>query len=164
MKTVKEQLRAFPDHGMGYGLLRHLNETTAPELAGLPATPQIGFNYLGRFATSDETAARDWDIAPDVATPSGYDPGMPATHALVINAVTEDHADGPRLSATWNWPGELLSEEDVRELAEGWFTALTALVAHAADPEAGGHTPSDLFLGSLSQDEIDDLEAELEYL
>ncbi|WP_344096030.1 amino acid adenylation domain-containing protein [Streptomyces stramineus] len=164
VKTVKEQLRAFPDHGMGYGLLRHLNETTAPELAGLPATPQIGFNYLGRFATSDETAARDWDIAPDVATPSGYDPGMPATHALVINAVTEDHADGPRLSATWNWPGELLSEEDVRELAEGWFTALTALVAHAADPEAGGHTPSDLFLGSLSQDEIDDLEAELEYL
>ena len=35
--------------GLGYGLLRYLNAETAGELAGLPA-PQIGFNYLGRFA------------------------------------------------------------------------------------------------------------------
>ncbi|MCE0446744.1 hypothetical protein LT493_25725 [Streptomyces tricolor] len=55
-----------------------------------------------------------------------------------------------------------MAEPDVRDLAEGWFAALTALVEHCEAPDAGGHTPSDLSLVSLSQDEIDDLEAELE--
>ncbi|MFF8911733.1 condensation domain-containing protein, partial [Streptomyces olivaceoviridis] len=46
IKRVKEQLRAVPDHGVGFGLLRHLNPDTATPLAALPR-PQIGFNYLG---------------------------------------------------------------------------------------------------------------------
>ena len=49
LKTIKEQLRAVPGKGLGYGLLRYLNAETAAKLAGLPA-PQLGFNYLGRFA------------------------------------------------------------------------------------------------------------------
>src|SRR5439155_13084203 len=34
VKLIKEQLRAFPDNGMGFGLLRHLNPATAQELSG----------------------------------------------------------------------------------------------------------------------------------
>ncbi|AKN68643.1 siderophore 2,3-dihydroxybenzoate-glycine-threonine trimeric ester bacillibactin synthetase [Streptomyces sp. PBH53] len=161
VKLIKEQLRAVPDNGMGFGLLRHLNPDTAPRLAA-HAGPQIGFNYLGRMAASEGAAVRDWELVADAETPAGQDPRMPMTHALVINAVTEDHADGPRLTATWNWPDGLMAEPDVRDLAEGWFAALTALVEHCEAPDAGGHTPSDLSLVSLSQDEIDDLEAELE--
>src|SRR5262249_28335206 len=56
LKTIKEQLRALPDHGLGYGLLRYLNPQTAAALAGF-AAPQLGFNYLGRFAAP---AAADW--------------------------------------------------------------------------------------------------------
>ncbi|MCE0446743.1 hypothetical protein LT493_25720 [Streptomyces tricolor] len=84
---------------MGFGLLRHLNPDTAPRLAA-HAGPQIGFNYLGRMAASEGAAVRDWDLVADAETPAGQDPRMPMTHALVINAVTEDHADGPRLTAT----------------------------------------------------------------
>jgi hypothetical protein len=47
LKGVKEQLRTLPQGGLGYGLLRYLNPETAQALSGL-ATPQIGFNYLGR--------------------------------------------------------------------------------------------------------------------
>ncbi|MGW1667005.1 condensation domain-containing protein, partial [Streptomyces microflavus] len=47
IKAVKEQLRAIPDNGIGYGLLRRLNPQTASALAGL-REPRIGFNYLGR--------------------------------------------------------------------------------------------------------------------
>jgi non-ribosomal peptide synthase protein (TIGR01720 family) len=46
----------------------------------------------------------------------------------------------------------------VRSLAEGWFQALGALVQHVAEPESGGHTPSDLPLVSLTQAEIEQLE------
>ncbi|MFF2810183.1 amino acid adenylation domain-containing protein [Streptomyces sp. NPDC058000] len=163
VKQIKEQLRAVPDHGIGFGLLRHLNPTAAAELSGLP-TPQIGFNYLGRLTVAEGGATADWDLDADAPTPPGADPRMPAGHALVINAVTEDLPDGPRLSATWNWPRDLLAEQDVHAFAESWFAALTALVAHCEDPNAGGLTPSDLSLESLSQDEIDDLEAELDTL
>ena len=50
-KGIKEQLRQVPDGGLGYGLLRYLNPETAPALSEL-ASPQIGFNYLGRFGGS----------------------------------------------------------------------------------------------------------------
>ncbi|MFE2448589.1 condensation domain-containing protein, partial [Streptomyces sp. NPDC059426] len=159
LKRVKEQLRALPDSGIGYGLLRHLNPDTGRELAALP-TPQIGFNYLGRLAAGTDT---DWAAAPEAdGLGGGADDAMPLPHALEINATTEDGPGGARLGVVWSWPDGLLSEDDVRDLAETWFRALDALVAHAEGPGAGGHTPSDLTLVSLTQDEIDAFEDELE--
>ena len=46
----------------------------------------------------------------------------------------------------------------VRDLAQGWFRALTALADHARAPDAGGRTPSDLPLLALTQGEIEELE------
>ncbi|MFD0560604.1 amino acid adenylation domain-containing protein [Kitasatospora saccharophila] len=48
VKNVKEQLRAVPDHGVGYGVLRYLDPAARHRLAG-GASPRIGFNYLGRY-------------------------------------------------------------------------------------------------------------------
>src|SRR4029450_673241 len=45
LKRVREQLRAVPGDGLGYGLLRYVNPQTGPRLAGL-ASAQVGFNYL----------------------------------------------------------------------------------------------------------------------
>jgi len=55
LKRIKEQLRELPDNGVGYGLLRYLNEETGAVLSAL-AQPEIGFNYLGRFTSGGETA------------------------------------------------------------------------------------------------------------
>ena len=52
-----------------------------------------------------------------------------------------------------------MRDEEVRALAEGWFQALEALVQHAAQPGAGGRSPSDLPLVRLSQAEIEGLES-----
>ncbi|MGH4025986.1 MAG: amino acid adenylation domain-containing protein [Pseudonocardiaceae bacterium] len=156
LKRIKEQLRAVPDHGLGFGLLRYLNPETATVLAGLPAA-QIMFNYLGRFAISDTA---DWSIVPDCGQGGGAVPGLPMSHPLHINAWTEDRPGGRQLRASWAWPTGLFTEEAVRELAEGWFRALEALAEHAGTPSAGGHTPSDMRLVSVSQDDIDELEAE----
>src|SRR5260370_115091 len=48
LKAVKEQVRAAPGDGLGYGLLRYLNPGTGPVLAGRPAPP-IRFNHPRRF-------------------------------------------------------------------------------------------------------------------
>ena len=50
IKGVKEQLRAVPNKGMGYGLLRYLSEDEDVVTSLQAMTPsQISFNYLGQF-------------------------------------------------------------------------------------------------------------------
>ncbi|MBB3643837.1 condensation domain-containing protein, partial [Variovorax atrisoli] len=154
LKQSKERLRALPDNGLGFGLLRYLNPETAKVLAG--AAPQIGFNYLGRFAAPQ---AQDWAAAPEASALSGgEDAEAPLAHAISLDALTRDRADGPELQASWAWAGELFSEADIRALAQGWFDALEALVAHAQRSDAGGFTPSDFPLLGLSQPEIERIE------
>ncbi|MFE4519263.1 amino acid adenylation domain-containing protein, partial [Kitasatospora sp. NPDC056783] len=156
LKRVKEQLRAVPDKGIGYGLLRHLNPRTGPLLARL-ATPGLGFNYLGRFAAAEG----DWAVLPELdGRVPGADDRMPMAHAVELNALTQDGPDGPELVAEWSWAPGLRSADEVRALAEGWFTALRTLVEHGSRPGAGGRSPSDLAPAGLSQAEIDRLEAE----
>ncbi|MYT29956.1 MULTISPECIES: non-ribosomal peptide synthetase [unclassified Streptomyces] len=128
-----KQLRAIPDNGLGYGLLRHLDPQTAPLLAALPQ-PQVLFNYLGRVPVTDEETP--WLPLRDDTTP-GTTGTRPLTHPLEINAVTQDGPDGPQLVANWSWAGSLLTEDEVRELADAWFDALRALTRCAAAVENG---------------------------
>ncbi|HVV25278.1 MAG TPA: amino acid adenylation domain-containing protein, partial [Pseudonocardiaceae bacterium] len=162
IKRVKEQLRTLPDHGLGYGLLRHLNPQTCGALARF-AAPQLGFNYLGRFGTG---SAADWSLAGGDAGSAvvglGVHPTTPLRHAVEVTSVTEDRPDGPVLVADWIYAGELLSEADVDDLAQTWFRALRALVRHALAPGAGGRTPSDFPLVNLSQEEIEELERDID--
>ncbi|GAA0960528.1 amino acid adenylation domain-containing protein [Actinocorallia libanotica] len=161
LKLVKEQLREAPDNGIGYGLLRYVNTETAAALADAKA-PQLAFNYLGRVAYEQDG---EWSPAPaelSEALGGGHDPGLALPHALEVNCHTDDTPSGPRLNATWTWAGGLLTEAEVRELAGLWFTALTGLVRHAAQDGAGGFTPSDIDLVSVSQDELDEFASELE--
>ncbi|MFJ6902841.1 amino acid adenylation domain-containing protein [Streptomyces griseoluteus] len=155
VKLIKEQLRAVPDHGVGYGMLRHLNPATRDRLTA--EAPQIGFNYLGRYASSAEDSG-DWEVLPDGGQPRSQDPDMPVHHVVDINAHTEDRPDGPVLVTRWAWPGDLLKEEDVADLADAFARALRAVAEHAEQPDAGGYTPSDLPLVSLDQAQIDRLQ------
>ncbi|NKZ06030.1 non-ribosomal peptide synthetase [Actinomadura latina] len=163
LKRVKEQLREIPDNGIGYGLLRYLNPAAG---AGLTARPQIAFNYLGRSTAPEAT---DWgpaDQADSDALGAGQDGALGLVHAIEVNAHTRDLPGGPELSATWTWAGGLFGDAAVEDLAGRWYAALRGLVAHVVDGPAdgpvGGFTPSDLSLVDVSQDEIDELAAELD--
>ncbi|HEV2636492.1 MAG TPA: amino acid adenylation domain-containing protein [Actinocrinis sp.] len=159
LKRVKEQLRATPGTSLGYGMLRYLNPETAPALAALPAA-QIGFNYLGRLnvgQNSDASVTEPWSLVGGLG--GGADPDLALPHALEVNAVTLDGPDGPSLSATWSWPGDLFTEAEIGDLADTWTRALTALTEHAAQPGAGGRTPADAALTGVTQADIDELEA-----
>ncbi|MDG3017252.1 amino acid adenylation domain-containing protein [Corynebacteriales bacterium D3-21] len=151
---------AAPDNGIGYGMLRYLEPTASAELAQLP-TPQVSFNYLGRYATAQTDAVTDTGWLPvtdvgDLGITQDHD--MPVSSALDINAVTTTGADGPQLEATWTFPTGALGDDQVRDLANRWCAALTALAAHADRPDAGGFTPSDLDLVRLRQASIDRIE------
>ena len=155
LRRVKEQVRALPDHGLGYGLLRYLSPRGRAEL-GRHAPPEIRFNYLGRVTTAGHP---QWQPEADTSG-GGTDPAMPLAHVLAVDAIAEDGPAGPRLTASWTWAPGIMPAHHAREIAQTWFRALRALTAHAAHPGAGTHTPSDLTLTTLAQHEIDELEAE----
>jgi amino acid adenylation domain-containing protein/non-ribosomal peptide synthase protein (TIGR01720 family) len=160
LKTVKDQLQKVPGDGLGHGLLRHLNPETAPVLAQL-STPQIGFNYLGRFPAGGPTGpVGPWQAAGERALGGSGHPDMPAAHALEAIAVVRDAPHETELTITLSWPGELLTEDEAERLGRTWLDLLAGLAAHTTEPAAGGHTPSDFPLLALAQDEVDDLEAE----
>ncbi|WP_327011383.1 non-ribosomal peptide synthase/polyketide synthase [Dactylosporangium sp. NBC_01737] len=141
-RAVKEQLRAVPGKGLGYGVLRHLRQ----ELTG--PVPQILFNYLGRFPTG---SAEDW--APTGPLREGVDPANPAM-TLEVNAFAADGPDGVTFTAALSFPAGLFAEDDVAGLAQRWLAALAAL-GRCAD--LAGHTPSDFPLVRLAQRDVDDL-------
>uniref|UniRef100_UPI00117D2F7D non-ribosomal peptide synthetase n=1 Tax=Streptomyces viridosporus TaxID=67581 RepID=UPI00117D2F7D len=156
LRRVKEQVRAVPDNGIGFGLLRHLHPVAGAALAGLPA-PQIGFNYLGRVGGP---SGGDWSpVAGERALTGADDPSMPVAHTVDLNAYTRETAEGPVLTAVWNWAGGLLTEAEVSGLADLWFRALRELVDASSQPGAGGFTPSDVPLVRLTQEQIRSIEA-----
>ncbi|WP_239101876.1 condensation domain-containing protein, partial [Microbispora amethystogenes] len=184
VKRVKEQLRAVPGDGLGFGLLRYLNDETTAELAGLPR-PQIGFNYLGRSAAGSATddpaggerregpeareareglggrggppRLRDWQTTTEGGGDANKD--IPVMHPLEVMGVVHDLPEGPQLSLVMLWPAELMPETAVRALAEGWAGMLAGLAAHASAGGSGGHTPSDFPLVEISQGDLDEFEA-----
>ncbi|MGB8946795.1 MAG: condensation domain-containing protein, partial [Streptomyces sp.] len=161
LKAVKEQARAVPGDGLGYGLLRHLNPETSPVLAALPG-PQIGFNYLGRFTAGDPSDGRTvaaWQMAGDTAIGGSADPDMPSMHALEAGAAIVDTADGPELTVSLSWAGRAVDDAAAERIGQLWLDMLGGLAAHTTDPTAGGHTPSDFPLLGLAQSQIEELEA-----
>ncbi|MET8861288.1 hypothetical protein, partial [Streptomyces sp. NPDC004579] len=145
LTRVRDHLAALPAAGVGHGLLRHLNPVTGPLLARL-GSPQVEFNYMGRFGVPEAT---DWSYAPeDDAADLDGDPGMPLSHALTVNALTEDLPTGPELSAHWTFAPGVLPEESVQDLADTWFRALGALVVRAGSPDAGPRRSSGTSTGT----------------
>ncbi|MFJ8230002.1 amino acid adenylation domain-containing protein [Streptomyces sp. NPDC094448] len=157
LKRIKEQLRAVPGSGIGYGLLRYLNPRTRQRLAA-GQRPQLGFNYLGRFATEGADDGASWAPEPWDAGPSSEADTAPLAHVVELNSHTEAGPGGGRLVASWSWARRLVTDDSVAQLARLWFRALRALVEYAERPDAGGLTPSDVALEAITQEEIDEFE------
>ncbi|WP_221351115.1 non-ribosomal peptide synthetase [Streptomyces beigongshangae] len=151
---AKQRLRTVPDRGIGFGLLRHLNDGTAAVLEEC-STAQVGFNYLGRFALADAGAWSRVDVPLLRQLDAGQDPKMPAPAELDINASVMETDQGPRLQAVFTAPPGVLARHEVQELADLWRTALDGLARHALTPGASGLVPSDVGLVPVTQADLD---------
>ncbi|MFG1944007.1 non-ribosomal peptide synthase/polyketide synthase [Nonomuraea sp. NPDC048826] len=142
---VRRAMRAAPDGGIGFGLLRYCNPRTAAPLARL-GTPQLLFNYLGRFPVG---GTGDWDTAPETAALRvAPDPDLGTPYLLEINAACHDTPDGPELHAVLTYADGGLGADDVRALADAWAAALHDL---AREPAEGAWALSPLQEGLFFQ-------------
>ncbi|MBF6354171.1 amino acid adenylation domain-containing protein [Nocardia higoensis] len=153
IKRVKEQLRAVPDNGIGFDMVRRLDALGAAELAGAPE-PQISFNYLGRVGVRDRSGA--WAPTSEFdALTSTTDPRMALPAVVDVNAIAEEGPDGLELEATWEFAAQILGVADIEELADLWVQALRAVAEHVRSESAGGYTPSDFSLVEVTAEDID---------
>ncbi|GAB2776620.1 non-ribosomal peptide synthetase [Streptomyces chlorus] len=148
LRSVKEQLRAVPLHGLSHGALRHLLPDSP--LAAAPA-PRVGFNYHGQWDVNGSRSGLYGAALPPAG--SDTDPDAPRPYLLDITGVVQDG----RLELGWTYPPAVYDESTVRELADGMCAALRDIAAHCARPDAGGRTPSDFPLAGLGQSELDRL-------
>ncbi|MBY3989582.1 amino acid adenylation domain-containing protein [Rhodococcus fascians] len=124
---IKARRRACRDDGLGYGVLRYLDD--AGSALATSAEPQIVLNYLGKasgmFGNGWKTASAD---AFGVVEP----PDRMLTEVLALNAFVRDSDEGPTLSIEWTAANELLPSDDVVVLQEYFRQALDGLAAHSA--------------------------------
>ncbi|MEV7872734.1 amino acid adenylation domain-containing protein, partial [Streptomyces sp. NPDC088124] len=144
--SVKEQLRAVPDRGVGYGALRYLGDVFAEH-----PHPLISFNYLGRLDMAAGGGADDWYRSTTLNPGGEHSTRENRPHLLDITAGLLDG----RLVFSWHYSAGLHREETVQALVDDFAAQLSAFVTHCAEPEAGGCSPSDFPLARLTQSEVD---------
>ncbi|WP_448651634.1 amino acid adenylation domain-containing protein [Pseudomonas fluorescens] len=154
LKQIKEQLRAVPDKGLGFGALRYLGNAEAQQALGALPRPRITFNYLGQFDGSFEGGEQDGLFAPS-GDASGAEQSLdaPLGNWLEING----QVYGGELKLNWSFSQEMFAQATVQQLADDYALELKALIEHCCAAAHQGVTPSDFPLARLSQRQLDAL-------
>ncbi|MQA57043.1 non-ribosomal peptide synthetase, partial [Pseudomonas piscis] len=152
IKFIKEQLRAVPNKGIGFGALRYLGDEAAQQTLAALAVPRITFNYLGQFDGSFDEP--DTWFAPAVEA-KGEDQSLqaPLGNWLTING----QVYGGELELDWTFSQAMFEPATIQRLADEYTEELKALIEHCSQPEHRGVTPSDFPLASLNQQQLDGL-------
>ena len=152
LQSIKEQLRAIPDNGINYGIVRYLD--LAPYLANalrsLPQ-PEVSFNYVGQLDQMLGSAS----IFTLEREPSGStrDERNQRTHLLEINAGVY----AGELRVDWSYSADLYDERTIEKLAANHVQSLHDIITHCLSPGVGGYSASDFPLAKLSQHQLDEL-------
>lgn len=162
IQRIKESLRALPDKGVGYGILRH-HDAASGLGQSMPSVPQILFNYLGRFENSTIKPG-EWSFAENGLTSSGDSPDRPRLHALEINAMI-NHDGVFVFSVTYSTRWH--SEKVIVQFVKRFETMLEQITVQSLkNPLRICKTPSDFtnipldedfFMPRLNQQHIDTL-------
>ena len=150
LKSIKEQLRAVPNNGFGYGILRCIgpDEQVRRELAAMPGS-ELLFNYLGQvdqiFQVSKLfSAARE--------NPGGMSaPKNRRPYPLEVTAIVA----GGQLQVSWTYSEKLHRHETIERIAQHYVECLREIIEHCRSAQAGGYTSSDFPLARLRQQDLD---------
>ncbi|QKJ73222.1 amino acid adenylation domain-containing protein [Pseudomonas rhodesiae] len=152
IKQIKEQLRAIPDNGLGFGALRYLGDDATRQAFSRLPVPRITFNYLGQvdasfdqpdglFATASESAGAE------------QSPDAPLSNWLTVNG----QVYGGELHMGWTFSPLMFDPEVIEALSVAFSRELTALIAHCCTPGNSGVTVSDFPLARLNQQQLESL-------
>jgi amino acid adenylation domain-containing protein/non-ribosomal peptide synthase protein (TIGR01720 family) len=136
LKQIKEQVRAVPPGGIGYGVLRYLKQTLN---AGADA--EISFKYLGELDQVEDAFS-----AGEIRTRAGHRRDKVEVAACVV---------GGQLQVSWTFNRAQVDEAEMEQVAQSYMEDLREIIQHCADPAAGGYTLSDVVDFDWSQQDLD---------
>ncbi|BAZ09548.1 amino acid adenylation domain-containing protein [Calothrix sp. NIES-4071] len=148
LKLVKEQLRRIPNRGIGYGVLRYLNQNPAirRKLEMLPQA-EVSFNYLGQFdqvlEASDVLVVKEFKAEQSLLNRR--------SHLLGVSGLIR----ASKLEMTWAYSEKVHKRDTIERIASGFIEALKTLIVHCQSQESQGYTPSDFSAAKLNQKQLD---------
>jgi non-ribosomal peptide synthase protein (TIGR01720 family) len=148
VKSIKEQLRAIPNEGIGHGLLKYFVKSWNNSDLFAQA-PELIFNYLGRSSNSTEAE----NIRFETKTEGTRHPLSEHTSGLEINLIIE----GDRLCMRWSYCTELYKESTIVLLTNNFIQNLKNILSACINQESAGYTPSDFPEAGISQSDLDSL-------
>jgi amino acid adenylation domain-containing protein/non-ribosomal peptide synthase protein (TIGR01720 family) len=150
LKLVKEILRAIPNRGIGYGVLRYLcnRPDVADKLKAMPRA-EICFNYLGQFdqvlPSSSPFSLADGEIG-TIRSPR-------ETRRYLLEILGRTVHD--QLQMDFIYSENVHRRGTIERLAGDFMGRLRTLIDHCRSAEAGGYTPSDFPAAKLDQKTLD---------
>jgi amino acid adenylation domain-containing protein/non-ribosomal peptide synthase protein (TIGR01720 family) len=136
IESIKEQLRAIPNRGISYGVLRYLSRDAeiTSQLFSLPQA-EVSFNYLGQF---------DWGMQSDSfiklaseSVGSEHSQLGHRSHLLEINGLVVEN----QLQLEWTYSENFHTHTTIESLAQDFAASLRTLIAHCLSAHSGGDTP-----------------------
>jgi amino acid adenylation domain-containing protein/non-ribosomal peptide synthase protein (TIGR01720 family) len=156
LQAVKERLRATPNRGIGYGLLRYSSgdAMAAEKLRALPQA-DVRFNYLGQA----DRALLDSSMFSLAPHPRGRAQTSTAERAYLINIIGV--VSEAKLQLDWTFSESIHYGETITRVANEFVEELRQLIAQARAKEKINYSPADFPSAKLSQEDLNKVLAKL---
>jgi amino acid adenylation domain-containing protein/non-ribosomal peptide synthase protein (TIGR01720 family) len=146
LKQVQEQVRAVPQRGMGYGLLKYLspNEELRQRLQG--ARARVSFNYLGQFDNVVRTGSMFQGASEAIG--NGRSDLNERHHELEVNGSVR----GGELLVSWTYSRAQHQRAEIEAIGNHYMQSLRQLLAECrAERMQRGYSTTDFPLAHLDQ-------------
>ncbi|HXQ71685.1 MAG TPA: amino acid adenylation domain-containing protein, partial [Pyrinomonadaceae bacterium] len=131
LQSVKRQLRNIPKNGIGYGLLRYLNDDAEVQerMRSLPE-PEVNFNYLGQL----DQILNESELFSSVKESHSQTrhPSARRSRLIEINAHVSNH----QLQVDWNYSTAFHQQFTIEKLARNFMAALRSIIAAGSESQA----------------------------
>jgi microcystin synthetase protein McyA len=149
---VKEQVRAIPQRGVGYGLLRWLSaDAQVRERMAELETAEVSFNYLGQLDQVLEEGSV-LSVAPE-SVGATRSPEWKRRHLLEVGASVEAGS----LQVVWAYSEQVHERETIVRVAERYLEALRRIIAHCLSVDVDDRALSDFSNEELTDDDLENI-------
>ncbi|WP_298500442.1 condensation domain-containing protein [uncultured Algibacter sp.] len=146
IKSVKEQLNAIPNNGIGYTIIKYLTNKNKTDL---DINPKVIFNYLGNTNDTLDNSKINFQFLSH-GTRSQL---SERTYQIELNTYVKNG----KLNINWSYTKALYKEITFIKLANAFETNLNELITYCNKKESGEYTPSDFPESGLNQEDLDSL-------
>ncbi len=142
---IKEQIRAIPNGGIGFGILRYLKLSLESIVY-----PNIVFNFLGKQAISQNETEFIQD--------NMRHPLSERYYFLEINSLIKNGV----LEMSWQFSKQAFRQETIVSLISEFKEELNKIIDHCTISKTTKYTPSDFQDVDLDQDDLDTLLSDID--